>query len=146
MALVAVGAALFMAVANILIRLMAPTEPPNRILFYYHIGGIILLAGPAFLFWRTPLGWEWGLIALLGIGQTVGMICFVRGFSVGEASAIGPSEYIRLIYAGLIGFFIFGETVDIWTVVGGFIIVCSTLYIARDQARGPRKQPGAGDS
>ena len=144
-ALVAVGAALFMAVANILIRLMAPTEPPNRILFYYHIGGIILLAGPALLFWRTPLGWEWGLIALLGIGQTVGMICFVRGFSVGEASAIGPSEYVRLIYAGLIGFFIFGETVDIWTVVGGLIIVCSTLYIARDQARGPRKQPGAGD-
>ena len=46
--LVAIGAAFSMAFANILIRLMAPTEPPNRILFYYHIGGVILLAPIAF--------------------------------------------------------------------------------------------------
>jgi drug/metabolite transporter (DMT)-like permease len=137
-ALVAVAAALCMAMANVLIRVMAPTEPPNRILFYYHIGGILLLAGPAVWFWRTPTGTEWGLIALLGIGQTIGMICFVRGFSVGEANAVGPSEYVRLIYAGLIGYVIFGEVIDIWTLTGGVIIVGSTLYIARDQARGPR--------
>jgi hypothetical protein len=29
-----------MAFANILIRLMTPTDPPNRIIFYYHIGGL----------------------------------------------------------------------------------------------------------
>ncbi len=137
-ALVAVGAALCMAIANVMIRIMAPTEPPNRILFYYHVGGIVLLAGPALWFWQMPTATEWGFIALLGLGQTIGMICFVRGFSVGEASAIGPGEYIRLIYAGLIGFFLFGEIVDIWTVVGGLIIVGSTLFIARDQARRSR--------
>jgi len=136
-ALVAVCAALFMAVANIMIRLMAPTEPPNRILFYYHIGGALLLAGPALWFWQTPTGTEWALIALLGIGQTIGIICVVRGFSVGEANAIGSSEYVRLIYAGLIGYFVFAETLDIWTLVGGAIIVGSTLYIARDEAHRP---------
>ena len=109
-----------------------------RILFYYHIGGIALLAGPALWFWQTPTGMEWGLIAVLGIGQTIGMICFVRGFSVGEANAIGPSEYVRLIYAGVIGYLVFGEAVDIWTLVGGAIIVGSTFFIARDQARRPR--------
>jgi len=134
-ALIAVGAALSMAMANILIRLMAPTEPPNRILFFYHIGGIALLAGPAFWFWRTPTGTEWALVALLGIGQTIGMICFVRGFSIAEVNVIGPSEYVRLIYAGLIGFFIFSELVDVWTVIGGAIIVGSTLFIARDETR-----------
>ena len=33
-----------------------------------------------------------------GVGQTFGMICFVRGSSIGEANAIGPSEYVRLIH------------------------------------------------
>lgn len=144
-ALVAVGAALCMAMANVLIRVMAPTEPPNRILFYYHIGGIVLLAGPAMWFWRSPTPEEWMFIVLLGMGQTIGMICFVRGFSIGEANAIGPSEYVRLIYAGLIGYLIFGEMVDIWTMIGGAIIVGSTLYIARDQAkrlRGPSRNSG----
>ncbi|MBT5051046.1 MAG: DMT family transporter [Rhodospirillaceae bacterium] len=136
-ALVAVGAALSMAMANALIRFMAPTEPPTRILFYYHLGGVFLLAGPAFWVWQTPEGTDWLLIFLLGCGQTLAMICYVRAFSVGEANAIGPSEYARLIYAGLIGVFIFGETIDIWTLVGITIIAAATLYIAREESRKP---------
>jgi drug/metabolite transporter (DMT)-like permease len=136
-ALVAVGAAISMAMANALIRFMSPTEPPTRILFYYHFGGVILLAGPAFWVWQTPVGMDWLLIFLLGGGQTLAMICYVRAFSVGEANAIGPSEYARLIYAGLIGIFLFGETIDIWTIVGVLIITASTLYIAREESRKP---------
>ncbi len=134
-ALVAIGAALSMAMANILIRIMAPTEPPNRILFYYHIGGILLLLGPAIWVWTTPVGIEWVLLLIIGLGQTLGMICFVRAFSAGEANAVGPFEYVRLIYAGLIGYFLFSEIVDPWTIAGGAIIVASTLYIAREEAK-----------
>ena len=137
--LIAVGAALTFAIANILIRLMAPTEPPNRILFYYHVGGIALLILPAIWVWKTPSGIEWGLLALVGVLTTLGMICYVRAYSIGEANAIGPIEYIRLIYAGLLGYSLFGETIDLWTLVGGTIIVGSTLFIARDEARQPRK-------
>lgn len=134
-ALVAIGAALSMALANILIRLMAPTEPPNRILFYYHFGGMALLAPLAFWHWTMPSGIEWVLIALIGTATTLGMVCFVRAFSIGEANVIGPMEYVRLIYAGLIGYFIFAETVEMWTIIGGTIIAGSALYIARDEAR-----------
>lgn len=135
--LIAVGASLSFAVANILIRLMAPTEPPNRILFYYHVGGIALLIVPAILVWQTPSGIEWGLLALIGVLTTLGMVCYVRAYSIGEANAIGPIEYVRLIYAGLFGYFLFSETIDIWTLAGGVIIVGSTLFIARDEARAP---------
>ena len=77
--LIAVGAALTFAVANILIRLMAPTEPPNRILFYYHIGGVALLIVPTIYVWRTPTGIEWGFLALIGVLTTLGMICYTNG-------------------------------------------------------------------
>ena len=133
--LIAIGAAFSMALANILIRLMAPTEPPNRILFYYHIGGILLLAPLALWYWKTPVGLEWFLILCIGFGTMLGMICFVRGFSVGEANTLGPIEYVRLIYAGLIGYFLFGETIDIWTVGGGAIIVGAALFIAREESQ-----------
>ena len=85
--------------------------------------------------WTTPVGIEWVLLVIIGLGQTVGMICFVRAFSAGEANAVGPFEYVRLIYAGLIGYFLFSEIVDPWTIVGGAIIVASTLYIAREEAK-----------
>lgn len=144
-ALIAVGAALTFAVANVLIRVLSRTEPPNRILFYYHVGGILVFLGPAIWVWRTPVGVEWVLLAAIGALTTVGMIGFVRGFAVGEASIVGPMEYTRLLYAGLFGFYIFGEIPSGWTFAGAAIIVASTLYIARVEARsGARAGPAGG--
>jgi drug/metabolite transporter (DMT)-like permease len=144
-ALIAVAAALVFALANVMIRVLARTEPPNRILFYYHAGGILMFLGPAIWEWRTPVGIEWLLLATIGLLTTIGMIGFVRGFHVGEASIVGPMEYTRLIYAGLFGFFIFAEVPSHWTFIGAAIIVASTLYIARVEARrGGRVGPSGG--
>jgi drug/metabolite transporter (DMT)-like permease len=63
------------------------------------------------------------------------MVCYVRAFSVGEANAVGPSEYLRLIYAALFGYFLFSEVPSIWTGIGAAVIVASTFYIARTEAR-----------
>jgi drug/metabolite transporter (DMT)-like permease len=75
------------------------------------------------------------LLIAIGFFTTAGMVCFVRAFSAGEASAVGPSENLRLIYAALFGFFLFGEVPSMWTGIGAAIIVASTFYIARDVAR-----------
>lgn len=134
-ALVAIGSALTFAVANILIRILSTTEPPVRILFYYHLGGAIVFTVPAILVWRSPVGVEWLLAVAIGALTTFGMVCFVRGFAIGEASVIGPMEYARLIYAALLGFFIFAEIPDPWTIAGALIIVGCTSYIARVEAK-----------
>ena len=134
-ALIAVGAALTFAFANVLIRKMATTEPANRIMFYYHIGGVLVFTGPAVWLWRMPVGTEWLALVAIGIFTTGGMICFVRAFSAGEANAVGPAENLRLIYATLFGFFLFGEVPSIWTWIGATIIVATTYWIARDEAR-----------
>tara|TARA_A100001037_G_scaffold226320_1_gene204304 strand:+ start:482 stop:1225 length:744 start_codon:yes stop_codon:yes gene_type:complete len=129
---VAIGAACTFAVANVMIRMMSDTEPPNRILFYYQAGGIIVFLPPTIWMWQTPDGLVSWLMALaIGVLTAVGMIGFIRGFAVGEASVIGPTEYIRLIFAAAFGFMIFGETPDIWTIVGALIIVGASSFIAR---------------
>jgi drug/metabolite transporter (DMT)-like permease len=134
-AVIAVFSALAFAVANVLIRFLSSTEPPNRILFYYHAGGALVFLGPALLVWRQPVGIEWLLLTLIGGLTTLGMIGFVRGFAAGEANAVGPMEYIRLIYAVALGYFIFAEVPSLWTWAGAAVIVGCTFYIARDEAR-----------
>ena len=134
-ALIAIGSALTFAVSNVLIRLMSSTEPPMRILFYYHVGGMLIFAGPAAWVWRTPVGVEWLYAFAIGLLTTLGMVGFVRGFAVGEASVIGPMEYVRLIYAAILGYVVFAEIPDPWTVAGALIIVAATTYIARGEAR-----------
>ena len=135
-AFVAIGAACTFAAANIMIRMMSTTEPPNRILFYYQAGGLLVFAGPAAWFWETPASpLVWLMCAGIGLLTALGMIGFIRGFAVGEASVIGPTEYIRLIFAAAFGFFLFSEVPDIWTIVGALIIVGSTSFIAQGEAR-----------
>ena len=135
-ALVAIGGACTFAVANVMIRLMSTTEPPNRILFYYQAGGILVFLPPTVLLWQTPPDLVSWLMALaIGILTAVGMIGFIRGFAVGEASVIGPTEYIRLIFAAGFGLLIFGEVPDGWTIAGALIIVACTSFIARMESR-----------
>ena len=137
-ALIAIGSALTFAIANVLIRKLSSTEPPIRILFYYHLGGMVIFAAPAAWVWRTPVGAEWLYTLAIGLLTTVGMVGFVRGFAVGEASVIGPMEYVRLIYAAILGYFFFAEVPDPWTIAGALIIVAATTYIARMEARDAR--------
>jgi drug/metabolite transporter (DMT)-like permease len=143
-ALAAIGAAFFFALSVVLIRLLARTEPPNRILIYYHLAGVLVFAVPAALLWVTPVGIDWLLLALLAVLQTAAMVGYVRAFAIGEASVIGPFEYGRLIYAVLFGYFLFAEAPDGWTFAGAAIIVLATLYIAREEARRGRRPAGGG--
>lgn len=138
--LVAIGAACTFAIGNVLIRMMSVTEPPTRILFYSQVGGTLIFLGPALWVWHTPTTlFAWIMSCAIGVLTTFGMVGFVRGFAVGEASVIGPTEYIRLIFAAFFGFTIFGEVPDVWTIAGALIIVGSTSFIARMEARGKKK-------
>lgn len=140
-AFVAIGGACAFAVANVLIRRMSDTEPPNRILFYYQAGGALVFLPPAIWTWHTPETlYVWAMCAGIGLLTTLGMIGFVRGFAVGEASVIGPTEYIRLIFAAIFGYFLFFEVPDIWTIVGALIIVGCTSFIARMETRSKRSR------
>lgn len=132
--IVALVTALIFALAMILIRKLSQTEPPARILFFYHVTGLVFFVGPAIWVWRTPVAEEWLFLFLIGFLTTVAMICFVRALAVGEASIVGPMEYTRLIYAAILGYFLFAEVPVIWTWIGAALIVASALYIARREA------------
>lgn len=140
-AIVAIVAALMFAFGLIIIRRLASTESPNQILFYYLAFGALIFVGPAIWWWKTPIGGEWTLLLLIGVLTSIATICFVRGFSLGEASVLGPIEYVRLVYAALIGFFVFHESPDLWTWVGAAVIIGSAIYIGRVEARSRRIVP-----
>ncbi len=134
---VALAAAALFALALVFIRRLSSTEPVIRILFYYHVFGIALFVGPAIWVWKTPDPAGLGLLILIGVLTAIAMACFVKAFSVGEASVVGPLEYIRLIYATLIGAFLFAETPSPWTIAGALMIVGGALYAARGASRRP---------
>ena len=60
-----------------------------------------------------------------GIGHTL----LIKAFTLAPASLLAPFAYTSLIWATLLGFFVFGEIPDLWTVVGACVIIASGVFI-----------------
>ena len=90
---------------------------------------------PALFVWQTPTWWQLALLFGVGLTGTLSQMFAVHAWLQGEATAIAPFDYARLLYAVAIGLVFFSEVPSIWTAVGAAIIVSSTLYIARREAR-----------
>lgn len=90
---------------------------------------------PGILAWQTPTAWQALWLVVIGFFGPVGQYVAIRAFRLGEASAMAPVDYARLIFAVGAGFLVFGELPDRWTVLGAAIIVSSTLYITIREAR-----------
>jgi drug/metabolite transporter (DMT)-like permease len=70
-------------------------------------------------------------LALITIALLIGVFAYygiVAAMRVGEISFVTPFRYTRLIFALILGVSIFGDRPDMWTLIGGVIIVASGIY------------------
>ncbi|MGB1006544.1 MAG: DMT family transporter [Thalassobaculaceae bacterium] len=130
-ALLAVLSAASAAGVMVLIRRIAQTDRPTTILAYQAIFVGVVAAFPAFYFWIPPSPMEWAMMIAIGLLSVVGQYCNIQAFKAGEASAIAPMDYSRLIYAALIGWWVFAELPDVTTVAGALLIVLASLITMR---------------
>lgn len=125
LALISAG---FVAALQIALRSLTQTERPITIMTYQNVTLSILLAGPAAYFWVTP---TWQQIAFLGaVGCVMSVVqwTMIKAYATGEASAIAPMEYGRLVFATIAGIVVFSEVPTVYTAVGATLIIASTLY------------------
>ncbi len=65
----------------------------------------------------------------MGVLATIGQWVGVKALRLGEASVVGNIQYMQLIYAAVLGYFLFKEIPDTYTIVGATIIVGAAIYI-----------------
>ncbi|MGK2910855.1 MAG: DMT family transporter [Sphingobium sp.] len=91
--------------------------------------GTVFALPAAFFVWRWPGLWDLLLLGTMGVMGVITQVCYVKGMHVGEAAAMAPIDYVRLVFAVLIGLALFHEIPDGLTLVGAAVIVGATLYI-----------------
>lgn len=129
-ALVALLSALFMGAEGVLVKRLADSEPPLRILAIANVFGAVLAFSGALFVWRWPLPSQWALLAALGAIMVTVQALFVQALRRGDASFVMPFFYTTLIFAGLYDLLIFAElpTPPGW--IGAGLIVVGALTIA----------------
>ncbi|SMO88172.1 DMT family transporter [Paracoccus laeviglucosivorans] len=89
------------------------------------VSGFVLGVGET---WRMPSVRELALLGLAALFLTAGYITAVATMRVGQISFVAPFRYTSLIWAILLGLFVFGEWPDLWTWAGSALVVGAGLY------------------
>ncbi len=124
----------FSSGSKIFAKKLTSTDEPASIGAWVALLQIPITFALAFYYWRWPDMSQ--LIMLIAVGLFVAgaHLTMTWAYKRTEVSALEPFNFMRLIIAALIGYFIFSELPDIWTWIGGAIIIASTSYIARREA------------
>jgi len=92
----------------------------------------VTLAGAAMLVplggWTPPSNHSVGLLALAAVLVLVGYQCVIMAMRVGDISAVAPFRYTALVWAMLLGYFVFSDVPDAMMIAGAAVIVSSGLY------------------
>lgn len=132
--LVAVFGAAMGAAISLSTRALATREAPIQIMVYIAIFTTLGTAVPGFLMWKTPDAGQAFWLVVIGVFGPIGQYIAIRAFRLGEASALAPVDYSRLLFAVAAGLLVFAEIPDRYTLIGAGIIVSSTLYITYREA------------
>lgn len=133
--LVALMAAVASASVAISIKFLSRTEHPDAIVLYTTMLWVPMSLVPALFNWETPVGITWLWIVLAGALGTSAHMLWTRALKLGDASMLTPISFLQILVVAVFGYFLFGEALDRWTVLGAAIIFGSNVYIARREAR-----------
>jgi drug/metabolite transporter (DMT)-like permease len=122
-------------VAYNLVRSLRGREHPLTVVLHFQLVGVVVGFISLFFEWRTPVGWDWLYLFLVGVFSQLGQVFLTNALQRERAASVSIVNYTGLIYAISIGWFVFGELQSFETIIGMMLVVCgvvaSVLYTRR---------------
>jgi drug/metabolite transporter (DMT)-like permease len=131
-----VVSALAWAGTLVMTRMLSGKESTITTMTYSSIVGLGILTALVPMVWVAPSWHDIMFGILIGVSSTAGQWIVVLAFRYADASVLAPFSYTQLLWVSILGFLVFGEVPDVWTVTGAAFIVASGLYTAhRERVR-----------
>jgi drug/metabolite transporter (DMT)-like permease len=105
--------------------------------------GFMLAVPFAIATWRWPTPIDALLLTAMGLLGLVTQVCAIKGMQLGDAAAMAPIDYTRLVFAIIVGALFFSDLPTPITLLGSLIIIGSTLVITLRDLRRAKTPPPA---
>jgi drug/metabolite transporter (DMT)-like permease len=132
--MVLTGAA-FAALAQIQIRKLVQFERTSAIVFYFSLTSTLLALLTAPFGWVALTPAETVLLMSTGIIGGIGQIFLTSSYRYAPASVVAPFDYAAMIFALLIGYFIFDEVPSQQMLIGSSVVVAAGVFIILREAQ-----------
>lgn len=134
--------AVFSGIAyNAIIKCTTTDEPVTVVMYFPLVATPIMLVAMLIQGYVYPQGIEWILLLAVGVLTQIAQISMTRAFNSESASKVSPVKYFGAIYAVLIGFFVFDETLSLYATAGIILVLLGVLLNTFFKSKKPTIKP-----
>ena len=125
--LIALAAAVGFGISIAMMKSLTRTETTVAIIFWMLV--IQFVAGflPTIYVWVWPSLYAWGWMVVIAFCGTYSHYCMARAMLHADATVVLPMDFLRVPLTATVGWLIYSERLDIFTVLGAALILTGNL-------------------
>jgi len=128
------AAAVVFAGSYLLAKVLADEAKPVVVVTMLSIFVTLGLAPFAIPVWIMPNGQELAILAAVAVFATAGHYTMTLAFAAAPVTVTQPITFLQLVLATMLGALVLSDPVDIWVIIGGFVILASVTFITWREA------------
>jgi len=117
--------------SHTLTKKIAAHDTPVTILFYMTLIQLPIGFGFSLYNWVTPGMALWPWLLLVGITALTGHYCMAKALAIAPATVVVPMDFLRLPLIALVGYLFYNESLDLFVLIGAFIMLFGNLVNIR---------------
>ena len=119
----------------IVLRVLSQHDSADTILSWSALGIGFAMLVPGIYYWQWPSLSGWLLLGALAVVSYFAQRCNIFAYKHGEASLLASLDYVRLLWATLFGFLVFGHFPGAPTWIGAGIVVAAAIFTIYRETR-----------
>jgi drug/metabolite transporter (DMT)-like permease len=137
--LIALAAAVGFGISVAMVKSLTRTENTLAIIFWMIVVQSVAGLVPTLVAWTWPSATTWGWIVVIAICGTFSHFCMVRAMLYADATIVIPMDFLRVPLTATAGWLIYGERLDMLTVLGAALILTGNLLNLKPAASLPAR-------
>ena len=123
----------FWSLIIIVSKFVSKDDSPITMVTYQYTLMTIFALPLAIYFWQMPSLQSLIFVFIGAISGTILHLSLALSYKYAELSVTQPVWFSGLIFGSAFGFFVFNETPDLWTWIGGIVVFSSVLLITYNE-------------
>lgn len=123
--IVALGSALLFSCSVVLTKFITRKDTALTVIFLMFSIQTVMGAIPAYVHWVPIASESYRWVAVLGLSGTVSHYCLSKAISLADATMVMPMDFLRLPLTALLGYVLYSEGIDQWSVLGALMILAA---------------------
>ncbi len=122
-------AAVFAALAQVFVRKLVAEETTGGIVIWFSVTATALSLCSAPFGWVWPQGETLALLVLAGLLGGLGQVLLTMSYRYAETAVIAPFDYAQIVFAMIVGWFLFSETPTGYMLAGAAVTISAGVLI-----------------